>query len=454
MIKPGRIIVIGGNAAGPAAAAQAKRTNPDAQVVLIEKNDFISTGTCEMPYVLGGKIDSAEQLIFFNPDSFLKSKGVEVLINTIVDSINVKNSSVSIHCLASGEKRELKYDSLILATGSRAICPFEFNRKPVNIFTLKTIADLRQITSYIKNNTVRKSAIFGSGLTGLEVAEALRSKNMETLVFENANNILPSADSEISALVKEILIMNGCEVFTNTKKATPIINGDKIIKIKIGSRLLDVDMVIVATGVVPESTLAKSIGVRFGHSGGILVNSKFQTSMPRIFAAGDVVEYKEFVTGQPRLMPLASLAYKSGHIAGENAAGGNKSAPPFLGVISIKLFNSYYSKVGLNEKEAKIAGLQFQSAATVLPNRVKVMPESKSVYAKLIFESKSGRLLGGVFLGGNEVSGYADIISLMIKNKIPVHHLAEADFNYTPPLSPFINPLNVLGIKIKKLLNQ
>lgn len=314
MIKPGRIIVIGGNAAGPAAAAQAKRTNPDAQVVLIEKNDFISTGTCEMPYVLGGKIDSAEQLIFFNPDSFLKSKGVEVLINTIVDSINVKNSSVCIHCLTSGEKKELNYDSLILATGSKAICPFEFNRKPVNIFTLKTIADLRQITSYIENNTVRKTALFGSGLTGLEVAEALRSKNLETLVFENANNILPSADSEISALVKEILIMNGCEVFTNTKNATPIINGDKIEKIKIGSRLLDVDMVIVATGVVPESTLAKSIGVRLGLSGGVLVNSKFQTSIPRIFAAGDVVEYKEFVTGQPRFMPLASLAYKSGHL--------------------------------------------------------------------------------------------------------------------------------------------
>ena len=450
MSKPKRIIVVGGNAAGPAAAAKAKRTVPGADVLLFEAGEFISTGTCEIPYVLSGEIKDFKDILFFTPESFKIRKQVDVYANHYVSGINTKEKFITADDVKLGRKSEFKYDKLVLATGSAAR-PHTFLQSGFrNVFSLKNVGNLIAIKDYISKNKVASAAVVGAGYIGLEAADALNSLGIEVIILEKERLPLPSAEPEIGRLLSELFKNSGVRFFGNSSDFGINESGGKIVSVNIESRIIPVDLIITASGFVPNAALARQAGLEIGSTGAIKVSRKLQTSDPNIYAAGDCVETINAVTGRPAYLPLATLAHVHGHIAGENAAGGSALTEPAVKVISMKVLNKYCVTVGLSESEASDFRFNYSSVYDVVPNLVEVMPESDKVFGKIIYERTGHRILGAAFIGGKEVSGYGDLISAFIKIKQPADILADLNYNYTPPLSPFVNLLSKLGRKIKQ----
>jgi len=449
MIKPNKIIVVGGNAAGPAAAARAKRVNPNADVILFEAGNFISTGTCEMPYVLSGEIKDYNEIVFFSSESFFRKKGVKVFINHSVEGIDTKSNEVSVRNIDENELLTFNYDSLILCTGSTARILPQFNAELKNVYTLKNVSDLIGIKDFINKNNVSKAVIIGSGYIGLEAAEALSKNDIKVKLLEKEDKPMPTGESELKEEILSLIQKNEVEFIGGIDDIEPVIYNGLVKSIKLGEDYIDTDLVILSVGFSPNTFLAQQAKLELGRFGGIKVDKKLNTSNSRIFAAGDNCEVINAVTGKRDYIPLATTAYTYAHIAGENAAGGNLNSEPVVKNAAVKFFNNNFSFVGLTSNEAERAGLEFESVSVKVPNIVKVMPGSREVFCKLIFEKNNKRILGASFYGGTEVSGYADLVSSFINLKQDAHSLTKVNYNYTPPLSPFINPLYLLGKKAK-----
>jgi NADPH-dependent 2,4-dienoyl-CoA reductase/sulfur reductase-like enzyme len=445
MKRPVKIIVVGGNAAGPAAAAKAKRFNPIAEVLLFEANEFISTGTCEMPYVLSGDIDDYRKIIYYSSSSFQEEKGVKVFVKHLIQEIDTKKKVILVKDLTEDKTTEYDYDRLILATGSKAKTLPGFDTQLQNIFTLKNINDLIGLDDYIKTGEVKSAIIIGSGFIGLEVAEALIKRNVQVKVIERENRPLPGADKEFTDEILKILHKNKVKFLGGVKNVEPVISGDKLIAVRIGDKFLETDLVLLSVGFEPDTFLAQSPKLEMGKSGAIKVDQYLKTSDRFIYAAGDNVEFINGVTGKTDYMPLATHAYELGHIAGENAAGGTAKYEPIVKNISVKIFDKFFATVGLSSEEAKRNEFEIQESFAKARNLVVVMPGSDYVFGKVLAEKGSKRIIGASFLGGKEISGYADLVSALIKLKTPASVLSSINFNYTPPLSPFINLVKIIG---------
>ena len=449
MNRPKNIIVIGGSAAGPAAAAKAKRVSPDSDVKMFEAGNFITTGTCEMPYVLSEEIDSYKNILLFDSVAFKKEKGVEVFTKHLVEEIDRKAKEIKVLNLFNGTTHFYKYDKLILATGAKPKTLKQFALPAENLFHFKSVSDLVKVKEYISSKKINNVAVIGSGYIGLETANAFSSLGFNVTVIEKENRPIPSAESEVQLLVEELLIKNKVRFFGGVKNLKPVYSDEKIESLNIDGRLVEVDLVILSVGFEPNTDLAKKAKLDVGEFGGISVDARLKTSDPHIFAAGDCIEIIDAVTNRPSYFPLATLARDHGHSAGENAAGGNMRIDPVVKNISVKLWDKFLINVGLSSIEAKENKFKFKTVTEVANNLVKVMPGSEKIFGKIIYEEDTKKILGAAFLGGNEVSGYGDIISTLIKLKQRGDILSEINYNYTPPLSPFINLLSLLGRKIK-----
>ena len=450
MIKPKKILIIGGNAAGPAAAAKAVRVNPKAEVIMFEAGKFISTGTCEIPYVLSGEIDNIDDIVYYNSDSFRNDKGVKVYTGHFVESINKKERKLVVRNLQDNSTKEFDYDSLILATGSRAKIHPILGSNFRNVSSLKSVSDLKKIKDYFQFNNVKSIAIIGSGYIGLETADALNNLGIKVTIFEKNNLPFPSTEIEIQHLLRKLLEKKNIEFYGNAENLKINSNDDKITSITFESRILEFDYVINTIGIEPNNNLAIQANLSLGKSGGLKVDRRLRTSDSNIFAAGDNIEVINAVTRKPDYFPIATIAHQFGHIAGENAAGGNIFSEPVVKNLAVKLFEKYYVQVGLTSVEAEKNKFNFDSVEEVAPNLVKVMPESEMTFGKILFEKNSKKIIGASFLGGKEVSGYGDLISNLIYTNQDAKILAKLNFNYTPPLSPFVNLLSILGRKIER----
>ncbi len=442
------IIVVGGNAAGPAAAAKAKRVDPSANVLMFESGNYISTGTCELPYVLGGVIDDYNKIIFYSPEEFESEKGVKVFINHRVDRIDRINKRILVHDLIKNCSVEYPYDKLILSTGSKAKRIDSLTPNLKNVFTLKSVKDLLAIQRYLSNLKLKKILITGAGYIGLEVCEALIKRNIETIILEKEKMPLPSADPEIQNLISEGLNEKNVKFYGGISNPKFHFDDDYLKSIKIDGWQIEFDAAIQAIGVEPNITLAIAAKLELGKHG-IKVDQNLRTSDQNIFAAGDCIEVANYFNRRPMYLPLATLARDYGYIAGENAAGGFKSVSRVIPNVAVKIFDKNFVKVGLSSIEADDQNMNYDSVSAITSNLVKIMPGAQNTFGKVIFERGTGKILGAQFFGGNEVIGYGDLISLVIKNNGSVKSLAEINFNYTPPKSPFINLLSILGKKSK-----
>ncbi|MCU7495075.1 MAG: FAD-dependent oxidoreductase [Ignavibacteria bacterium] len=449
MIKPANIIVIGGNAAGPAAAAKARRTNPEAGVIMFEEGEFISTGTCELPYVVSKEISCYKNLVFFTPETFRQEKGVEVFIRHRVEEIDRTGKSILVRSLEENRLLKFNYDKLVLATGSLARRLPWLPAELENVFCLKSVRDLIAIRTYIRDKAVKSVVIFGAGYIGLEMAESFNSLGCSVTLLEKGSLPLPLSEPEVQHLILEELKERGIEFYGGISELRPITEGSRVKAFRIEGLRLEADLVLVAVGFIPNVSLAVKSRLELGRSGAIKVDNRLRTSEQNIYAAGDSIEVLEKVSGKPVYLPLATVAHNSGYIAGENAAGGNSFMKPVIKNIALRVFDISYVSVGLRLEEAVNIGFKAQSVYELAPNLVKVMPGSKKVFGKIVYDSTSYKILGASFLGGKEVTGYGDLISSFIHSGLDVRTLGELYYNYTPPLSPFIHLLSLLGRKAR-----
>lgn len=446
-----RIAIIGGNASGPGAAAKARRVDPGAEIVLFEGSDFISTGTCELPYLISGEIKNYKDIVFFSPESFYEEKKVKVYTKHLVESINRKEKTLGVKNLNDNSSFSYSYDKLVLATGSTVVKNTSFINPFNNVFYLKNVSDYLKIKYFIENNKVENVLIIGGGYIGVESAEAFKLLGIQVTIIDKANLPFPSVDVETSSLLSEIINFNNVEFTGGVNDIKIFESSGSVNKVKYNGALKEFDLVLIATGFSPNTNLAMNSQLKIGKNNGLIVDSKLRTSDPNIFAAGDCIEVINRITNKPEFMPLATLAHSFGHIAGANAAGDNLFVEPVIKNIAVRIFDKVLVSVGLNSREAETSGFRPGSVSAILPNLVKVMTNSNQTFGKIIIDKNSRRIIGAQFLGGHEAVGYGDLISTMIYQKSDAALLNKFNYNYSPPCSPFVNILSVLGRKIEGL---
>ncbi len=451
------VIIIGGMAAGCKAAARLSRLSSDYHITIIERKPIISFGNCGLPFYASGEVDDLYELaktsygVLRDADYFRDVKAVKVLTKTEVVEINTDKCEVTCNTDDDEKTTTLPYNALIIATGSKAAKPnFEFPDSPV-ISSFLTAPDAKNFREAAQKGQVGKAVVFGGGFIGCELTEALRSLwGIETILIEKEESLLSKfLDPEISRLVENQIEKNGVQIFfsseiekveTDEKKLPVTIFTDGI---KIKS-----DYLFYNLGVIPETDLAKTAGVKTGKLGGIIVDEQMKTSVPNIWAAGDCVETKNLITGKPDYFPLGSLSNRMGRVAANSIAGREDYFNGAAGTVSLKVFDLVVSASGLTEKKAKAFGYKTGSVIGCWKDRPDYHPEAKDLFGKLIYEKESLKLLGIQLVGEGEVNRYVDVVSELLANNKTVYDLLNIEHGYMPAHSSPISPLNYFGYMV------
>lgn len=445
------LVVIGGTAAGMSAAARARRGDPSLPITVFERTGYITYGSCGLPYYIGDDVKEVNELITYTPEYMRKERNVDVNILHEVTEINVPGKYVTVKALSTGKILKQPYSHLMIATGAVPIIPLIPGIDNKNIFALRNIEDGLSIKEFLSSGRVKRVAVLGAGFIGLEAAEALRCRGVEVLVFEVLPNILPQLDGEFAAVIEEELHKNHVRINKNTKVIAFETSGEYGLKILTeDGGTFDADMAIVAIGVRPNTVLAKSAGIKTGFKDGIAVDKYMRTSAPNIWAAGDCAETYHLITKKPAYVPLGTTANKQGKIAGENILGGKAAFCGVLGTQAAKIFDTYVAVTGLNEAQAKDAGIETVTAEIMHTDKASFYPGSKPIRIKITLDKNSGKLLGAQLVGSESAAKKIDVFATAITAGMTVYELNQLDLAYAPPIAPVYDPILIAasaGIK-------
>ena len=444
-----KIIIIGAVAAGTSAAAKARRNDENVAITIYEKDDFISYSGCGMPYFLGGEIESIDALTPRDPKFFKKKYNIDVQTGFEVIAIDQTKQVVTVKNLSTNEVFEDHYDKLVLATGASPAKPNIQGLESEHVFFLRSIRDVLNIKNYLTNHKAQHAVIAGTGFIGFEVLENLRHLGIEVTVVEIANKITPNLDEDMAkhfeGLVakKGVTIKKGCHIVEIAKGEVKLSDGTTVPS----------DMVVLSTGVRPNTQLAESIGVELGETKAIKVNTKMQTNVENIYACGDCIETFSSITGKPVYRPLGSTANKTGRIAGDVLSGGNLEYKGNLGTGIFKFFDIVVASTGLNEKEAQENGFEIEVCHNIKPDKPAYM-NGKEMVIKGIADKQSGRLLGVQIVGYEGVDKRIDVFATLITYKAHVEELFHLDLAYAPPFSTTKDPVHYTGMILDNAINQ
>ncbi len=444
-----RIIIIGGVAAGTSAAAKARRNNESAEIVIYDKDSFISYSGCGMPYYIGGEVEEADKLTPRDPAFFKSKYNVDVKIQHEVLSVNPEAKSMEIKNLYSNEVFIDYYDKLILATGASSMLPPIEGAVDSHVFTLRNINDMNHIKTFIDAIHPRKAVIIGTGFIGLEVCENLKKLGMEVTLVERLPQVTPGLDPDMASYVEDHLKKNGVTVYT----------GLSAVKIEAGKVFLEngdviaADFVLLSAGVKPNTELAVRMGVEIGETKAIKVNHTMMTNLPDVYACGDCTEQFHLVTGKPVYRPMGSTANKTGRIAGDVITGGNLSFRGILGTGIFQIFGMTVALTGLSEKEAIKEGFDVEVCHNIKPNKPEYMV-GKEMVIKGIADRKTGRLLGAQIFGAEGVDKRIDVFVTAITFQAKAEDLFHLDLAYAPPFSTTKDPVMYTGMILDNAINQ
>ena len=436
-----RVIIVGGGAAGASCAARLRRLNEDAEIIIIERTNEVSIANCGLPYYVSGVINEREKILVSTPEKFKSWFNIDVLLNTEALSINRASKTVS---LSNGE--ELNYDKLVLAQGASPIVPpFEGMNKD-KTFIVRNLNDADKIKNYVQQNNSKKVVVVGGGFIGIEMAENLIEMGLETTLVELGNQILAPVDEEIASVAQNEMRDNGVNLILSD--GVKSFDGDKII-LNSGVNI-PFDFVVLAIGVKPETALAKVAGLEVNR--GILVNKYMQTTDSDIYAAGDSVEIKDFVTGDNTLIPLAGPANRQGRIIADNILGLNSTYKNSQGTSVLKVFGLTVASVGNNEKQLKQRQIPYWKTFVYGHSHAGYYPDSTQTLYKLLF-TPEGKILGAQAVGQEGVEKRIDVISSVMRNDGTVQELIDSELCYAPPYnSAKDSGVNVLGMNADNIL--
>ncbi|MGA2671401.1 MAG: FAD-dependent oxidoreductase [Dehalococcoidia bacterium] len=443
MNSKNKILVIGGTACGPKAAARARRCDPEAQITIIEQSPYISSATCGLPYYIDGIIPNQDSLTVRGPRYFKQVLNIDVLVSTRALSIDRSSRKVQILDMATNSTSALEYDKLVLATGTSPVVPDIPGVKLAGIHTLSNITDAVAVKKYLTPE-IKQATIIGAGLIGMEMAESLASLGVGVTVVEMKDWLLPSLlDFEMAAYVEKQARQKGVK-FLFGQRVTGF-EGDsagRVFRVMTAKGQVASDIVILAIGVRPNISLAMESKLEIGEKGGIKVNQFLQTSDPAIYAGGDCVENIHRVTGQPVLVPLGSTANKHGRIIGTNITGGKDPFPGVLGTSAVKIFDTNVACTGLNESGARENSYDILTCLVPGEEHARYYPGAKEILIKLIAEKNSGKVLGGQIVGPGEAVKRVDVLASSITFGATVDDLANLDLAYAPPYNNAMDPLH------------
>ncbi len=443
MAEKRRIIIIGGSAAGPKAAARARRLDEHAEIIIIQKAPDLSMASCGYPYYVGGCFDDRNMLlctpagVVRDPKYFLNAKGILSRTETEVTRIDREQKTVTARNLRTQEEEILRYDRLILATGATPSLPPIPGIRLQGVTTLQSLQDADYLRQVCDEEGAKRAVIVGGGLIGMETCEALELADIEITIVELLPQLLSFLDWQLAKLVENHVRSKGVNVITGTGVAEFRGEGGRLTGVRLGDgREVSGELAVVAVGVVPCTGLAKEAGLSIGETGGIVVDEYMQTSDPSIYAAGDCVESRHLLSGRKVHAPFGDLANLQGRVAGENAVLGN--AATFPGTIQTgicRVFDYSAGSTGLSEKAARAAG--FDDVETVIhasPDKPGFM-QGKLLVTKLVADRRSGRILGAQCVGAGDVGRQIAQWAMAIKGRLTVEDMVNADLPYAPPFS-------------------
>jgi NADPH-dependent 2,4-dienoyl-CoA reductase/sulfur reductase-like enzyme len=448
-----RILVVGGLAAGPSAASKAKRINPNAEVTLFERGEYISYGICEIPYYVGKTVHDPDVLISYTPQRLEKEKGVTVRILHLVEGIDGARKNILVRDLMRDKTSEHPFDKLILATGSipkTLGLPGEEGR---NVFHIKTLDQGLALKQYIDQEHPQRAVIIGGGYIGMELAEALRNNEIETTLLHRGDLPLSGLEHETRLAVKQELEQNGIVFVPHAQVRELVADATgKVREVLTNSGSYETDLVILSLGVSPQAGLAKAARIRVGRHGGIQTDQRQATTIDSIYAAGDCCEVRNIVNNAWMYVPLATTASKQGWVAGENAAGGHAVFKGVIRAIAVKVFSQEIAQVGISSQEATDSGFDVVMESISANSRIGFMPGNSKVHLTLIAERRSKRLLGANIYGRDGAVLRANTLGVAIQHHLTIDQVARLDMIYTPPYSPLWDPILVAANQLGKRL--
>ena len=443
-----KTIIIGGVAGGAAAAARLRRLDEAAEIIILERGEFISFANCGLPYFIGGEITDRKMLTLQTPSSFKARFNIDVRVFSEAIKISPDTKTVTVKNLNTGTTYEEGYDNLILSPGAEPIKPNIVGIDGDNVFTLRNIPDTLKIKSYIETTEPKSAVVVGGGYIGVEMAENLAKAGLEVSIVELADHLIAPLDFDMAADVHRYIKEKGIRLYLNN--GVKAIDGGKII---FRNGEISADMVIMSVGVRPETSLAKDCGIALNSRGSIVVDSRMRTNIPNIFAVGDAVEVKNYVTKAAAFIPLAGPANKQGRIAADNIAGFDSEYKGTQGSAVLKLFDMTVATTGLNEKSAEAAGIDFDKIYTYSASHASYYPGGNMMSVKILWDKKTLKIIGAQIVGFDGVDKRMDVIASAIRFGAKVTDLAELELCYAPPYGSAKDPVNMAGFVAENIIS-
>ncbi len=446
-----KVVIVGGVAGGASAATRARRLSESAEIVLFERGPDVSFANCGLPYYVGGEIVDRKKLLVTSPELLRRRFNLDVRTQTLVESIDRVAKTVHARELATGRHYEESYDKLILAPGAAPLRPPIPGIDLPGIYTLRNLADVDRIKARVDQG-VQQAVIVGAGFIGLELVENLVKRGVQTTVVELQDQVLPPLDKEMTTPILETLLAQRVKVILS-QAATAFESAPTglVVTLKSGEQL-PAQLVILGVGVRPESQLAQACGLEVGPRGGIRVNDCLQTSDPDIYAVGDAIEVKDFVSGDPTQVPLAGPANRQGRIAADNIFGRAVRYRGTQGTAIVGLFDRTIALTGASEKALRRAQRPFRQIYIHPAHHAGYYPGAEAMTLKLLFDSDSGRILGAQAVGGAGVDKRIDVLAVAIQAGLTVFDLEEMELAYAPQYGSAKDPINMAGFVAAGLL--
>ncbi len=446
-----KVVIIGGVAGGATAAARLRRLNETAEIVVFERSGYISYANCGLPYYIGGVIEDPKALTLQTPESFFARFRVDMRVRHEVTAIHPDKKTVSVKALETGEEFEEHYDKLILSPGASPTQPRLPGVGLEKLFTLRTVEDTFRIKDYIRAHHPKSAVLAGGGFISLELAENLRELGMEVTIVQRPKQLMNPFDPDMAAFIHgearrhgiRLALGHTVEGFAERDGGVDVLRKDAV--------PLHADMVVLAIGVTPDTVLAKEAGLELGLKGSIVVNDRMETSDPDIYAVGDAVQVKHFVTGQDAVISLAGPANKQGRIAADNICGRDSRYLGSQGSSIIKVFDLTAASTGVNETNAKKAGLDVDTVILSPMSHAGYYPGGKLMTMKVVFETGTYRLLGAQIVGYEGVDKRIDVLAAAIHAGLTAIQLKDLDLAYAPPYSSAKDPVNMAGFMAENL---
>ena len=446
-----KVVIVGGVAGGATAAARIRRLNEQAEIVVLERSGYISYANCGLPYYIGGVIEDPEDLTLQTPESFYRRFRIRMKVRHEVTAIHTDRKTVSVKNLETGEVFEESYDKLLLSPGAKPVWPELPGMDSDRLFTLRTVEDTFRIKEFVVKEKPKSAVMVGGGFIGLEVAENLRELGMEVTIVQRPKQLMNPFDADMASFIHAEVRKHGVKLaLGQSVEGFVEVDGGVNVLLK-DSAPLHADMVVLAIGVSPESNLAKEAGLALGLKGSILVNDRMETSVPDIYAVGDAVQVKHYVTGEDALIALAGPANKQGRIAADNICGGDSRYLGSQGSSVIKVFDMTAATTGINETNARKSGLNVDTVILSPMSHAGYYPGGKVMTMKVVFEKETYRLLGAQIVGYDGVDKRIDVLATAIHAGLKATQLKDLDLAYAPPYSSAKDPVNMAGFMIDNL---